>query len=244
MEITTTRNQGDVPMRDRGARSLRALAQVKLGRSVGETREMLRRMLGGALAWAAILAAGPALAHHPTGGRIPGSALEGFLSGLAHPVIGPDHLAFVIGVGILSAFVRRGPLLPVVFLCFGAVGTAIHLGGFGLPAGESLVALSVLLMGAAVWLRRRAPSVPLGMLCGFGGLAHGYALAESVVGAEPSPLGFYLAGLVIVQLAISLLVQQAVRYVASERPLLARRAAAAASAAMLLMGVALLPWPA
>ena len=90
---------------------------------------------------AASLAAGPALAHHPMGGQTPSTALEGLLSGLAHPVIGPDHLAFVVGVGILSAFVRRGWILPVAFLCLGAIGTAIHLGGAGVPGAEVLVAV-------------------------------------------------------------------------------------------------------
>ena len=37
--------------------------------------------------------AGSAAAHHPTGGRMPANVLDGFLSGIGHPVIGPDHLA-------------------------------------------------------------------------------------------------------------------------------------------------------
>ncbi len=194
---------------------------------------------------AASLVAGPALAHHPMGGRTPSTALEGLLSGLAHPVIGPDHLAFVIGVGILSAFVRRGWILPVAFLCLGAIGTAIHLGGAGVPAAETLVAVTVLLMAGAVSLRRRAPVALLAVLCGLGGLAHGYALAESIAGAESSPLVFYLAGLATVQLAISLLVRDAALRLAGTHPGVASRAALAASAAMLLVGVAALPlWPA
>ena len=194
---------------------------------------------------AASLVAGPALAHHPMGGRTPSTALEGLLSGLAHPVIGPDHLAFVIGVGILSAFVRRGWILPVAFLFFGAIGTAIHLGGAGVPGAETLVAVTVLLMAGAVSLRRRAPVALLAVVCGLGGLAHGYALAESIAGAESSPLVFYLAGLATVQLAISLLVREAALRLAGTHPWVASRAALAASAAMLLVGVAALPlWPA
>ena len=36
------------------------------------------------------------------------------------------------------------------------------------------------------------------------GLVHGYALAESIVGAEPAPLYAYFVGLVIVQSAVAL----------------------------------------
>jgi hypothetical protein len=37
-----------------------------------------------------LLAAAPASAHHVMGGRTPSTFLEGLLSGLAHPVIGPE----------------------------------------------------------------------------------------------------------------------------------------------------------
>src|SRR5262249_61127194 len=43
----------------------------------------------------------PASAHHLMGGKLPGNAWEGFLSGLGHPIIGPDHFAFVVGVGLI-----------------------------------------------------------------------------------------------------------------------------------------------
>jgi urease accessory protein len=36
-----------------------------------------------------ILTAGSASAHHMMGGRTPSTFVEGFLSGLGHPVIGP-----------------------------------------------------------------------------------------------------------------------------------------------------------
>jgi urease accessory protein len=36
------------------------------------------------------------------------------------------------------------------------------------------------------------------------GLFHGYALAESIVGAEPTPLYAYFAGLAAIQIAIAL----------------------------------------
>ena len=58
-----------------------------------------------------LMAPQPALAHHALGGRIPSNFFEGFLSGLAHPVIGLDHLAFVV------AITAEMPLHPVALNC-------------------------------------------------------------------------------------------------------------------------------
>ena len=56
-----------------------------------------------------ILAAtgGGAEAHHAMGGTTPQTLAQGLLSGLAHPVIGLDHLAFTVAAGLLAA--RLGP---------------------------------------------------------------------------------------------------------------------------------------
>lgn len=37
---------------------------------------------------------------------------EGFLSGLVHPVIGLDHLAFVIAIGLIAAGQINGAIIP------------------------------------------------------------------------------------------------------------------------------------
>jgi len=56
----------------------------------------------------ALSIASPALAHHVMGGATPVTFGQGFLSGLAHPVIGLDHLAVVVAVGCLAAAHRAG----------------------------------------------------------------------------------------------------------------------------------------
>ncbi|HET9176699.1 MAG TPA: HupE/UreJ family protein, partial [Pseudolabrys sp.] len=40
-----------------------------------------------------------ASAHHVMGGRMPATFMDGFLSGLGHPIIGIDHFAAVVAVG-------------------------------------------------------------------------------------------------------------------------------------------------
>ena len=121
--------------------------------------------------------------------------LQGLLSGLAHPIIGLDHLAAVVGVGILAALARRGIVSVLAFSAALIAGVAVHLGKIDIPASELLVGLSTLAIGALVATRRDLGAPAAAGLFAIAGLVHGYALGESIVGAEPSPLVAYLAGL-------------------------------------------------
>jgi urease accessory protein len=162
---------------------------------------MLPRRL--ALAAAAALAAGPALAHHAMDNALPATFAQGLLSGLGHPVIGPDHLAAVVASGLIAAALGGTALLPLAFVLASLAGVGLHLALLALPAAETLVALSVVALGA-VLLTRRLPGAPtLAALFAGAGLLHGYAYGESIVGAEPAPLLAYLLGLALVQAAIA-----------------------------------------
>ena len=63
-----------------------------------------------------LVVASPASAHHAMGGKMPSTFFEGFLSGLAHPVIGVDHLAFIVSVGLFAAINPQGILIPIFFV--------------------------------------------------------------------------------------------------------------------------------
>src|SRR5829696_4054876 len=95
-----------------------------------EISEMLARL---ALALLILAATGAgAEAHHVMGGTTPRTLAQG----LAHPVIGLDHLAFTVAAGLLAA--RLAPplagaaLMPLAFLAAGAVGASLHLAGVDL----------------------------------------------------------------------------------------------------------------
>lgn len=148
----------------------------------------------------------PAAAHHPMGGELPSTFTQGLLSGLGHPVIGPDHFAFVLGIGLLAAIAGFGAMLPVAFVCAMGLGLAVHLAGFGLPAAEIFVAASVALIGLAVAWRHAGRNTWLeGGAFALAGVFHGYAMAESIIGAEAGALGGYVIGLVAVQATIALM---------------------------------------
>jgi urease accessory protein len=149
-----------------------------------------------------LLASAPASAHHVMGGRTPSTFIEGLISGLAHPVIGPDHLAFLLAVGVVVGVGGLNLALPVVFVAAMAIGVMVHVNGVGLPDAEIIVALSVLLAGVLIAYGRALPVAIWGTLFAVAGLFHGYAFGESIFGAEAAPLGAYLLGLVAIQSAV------------------------------------------
>jgi urease accessory protein len=156
-----------------------------------------------ALTLTGLLAASPALAHHAMDGQIPATFTQGLLSGLGHPVIGLDHLAALVGVGLVSSRFSRGLTLPAFWIVAMAAGIGLHLASATLPHAEVLVALSVVAIGIAATVRTTLPYALVALLFAAGGAMHGYALGESIVGAETTPLAAYLIGLVAIQTAIA-----------------------------------------
>jgi urease accessory protein len=165
----------------------------------------------GALALVMAMVAQPAWAHHPMGGTLPQTFMQGLLSGFGHPVIGVDHLAAIVGVGILTALTGRGAAMVLAFSVAVIAGVGLHLANIDLPASELLVGVTTLLLGALVLLRQSMSASSALLLFAAAGLVHGYALGESIVGAEASPMVAYLAGLLIIQTAIGVAVYAAVR---------------------------------
>ena len=154
--------------------------------------------------------ASPAFAHHVMGGKLPETFMQGLLSGLGHPVIGLDHFGAIVGIGILAAIAGRSVGLVLVFSVTLMAGVGVHLAKVDIPASELLVGLSTLAIGGLVMLRPAIRPMIAATLFAGAGLLHGYALGESIVGAEPAPLVAYFAGLLIIQTAIALAVYGAV----------------------------------
>lgn len=151
----------------------------------------------------ALLAAGPAFAHHPMGGEAPQTLAHGLLSGLAHPVIGLDHFAFIVLAGIAAALMGRGLTGAMAFVGATVAGTFVQLAGLALPLAELVIAGSVVVLGALL-VTGRTLSAPVA-LGGFAlaGLFHGWAYGAAVIGSEPMPIVAYLAGFGLVQTAIA-----------------------------------------
>lgn len=110
----------------------------------------------------------------------------GFISGFVHPLLGLDHLAAMVAVGLWSALAARkaGPELawgPVGFAAMLLVGSVLGLQGVGVPAVEPMIAASLLITGLLVVSRLRVPGLVaaagVGVFAVFHGAAHGLELA-------------------------------------------------------------------
>lgn len=129
--------------------------------------------------------AGPALAH---GAHAP----SGFAAGLAHPVLGADHLLAMLAVGLWAALAApRAPwAAPAGFLAGMALGGALGLAvlapaGFAVPGVEALAMGSVVLFGALAFARARVTPLRAMGIAAIFGAAHGLAHATGVMSAAP-----------------------------------------------------------
>jgi urease accessory protein len=172
-----------------------------------------RVFTGAAVAAVAALITSPAAAHHAMDGELPSTVTQGLLSGLGHPVIGLDHLAFVIALGIAAAVVP-GPLAVIAaFIALSAAGVLVHIAELDVPMVEPLVALTVLLAGAAlIWSHSVTRTIWV-VLAAVAGLLHGYAFGESIIGAERTVLGAYIVGIALITALVATVVMSIARKV-------------------------------
>jgi urease accessory protein len=175
--------------------------------------KFLPKILFGA-ATAALFSVSNAHAHHAMDGETPGTLMEGLISGLAHPVIGLDHLAFIVAAGIAAGVLGLGRMSPLAFVAASIAGVFVHLALIDVPAVEPVIAVSVVLAGGLLALSARGLGAAAWVgLFAVAGLFHGYAYGEGIVGAEATPLAAYLLGLLVIQSLIAL----ACHWVASRR---------------------------
>jgi len=123
--------------------------------------------------------------------------MGGFLGGLAHPVLGPDHIAAMVAVGLWGAFLGAPAiyLLPVVFPLVMAAGGVLGILGVPLPGIEIGIASSAVILGLMVALALRPALWIAAVLVGLFAVFHGYAHGtELPAGADALA---YSAGFVI-----------------------------------------------
>lgn len=157
---------------------------------------------------AGLMMATPALAHHPLAGAPMETFAHGVLSGVGHPILGFDHLAFVALVGVAAAFSGRALTAPLGYVVAMLVGCLLMMAGVTLPFAEVVIAASLLVMGFVVLSGKQMSSTAVMMAFGAFGLFHGTAFGESIVGQEAGyglnvAVG-YLLGLGLTQYVIAL----------------------------------------
>ena len=150
-----------------------------------------------------LMSAGAAFANHPLGGMTPQTAMHGFLSGVGHPVIGFDHLAFIIGVGLIAAFHRNKLAMPAAFVAGTVGGTMLTLAAVSLPLAEIVITGSVVAAGVVAMRGKIMDLRVAAILAAAAGLFHGWAYGAAVIGAETTPVIAYLVGFGMIQMLIA-----------------------------------------
>lgn len=124
-------------------------------------------------------------------------AIGGFMSGFTHPLYGWDHVAAMVAVGILGAFLGRPAiwLLPVVFPVVMAFGGVLGILGIPLFGIEPGIAISSIVLGSLIVLAVRPPLWVAAVLVAGFAIFHGYAHGTELPNAA-NPLA-YSAGFVL-----------------------------------------------
>ena len=138
------------------------------------------------------------LAPHIAEAHIVKAEAIGFWSGFRHPTSGLDHIIAMVAVGMWGAQLGKPAIwvLPVTFPLVMAIGGFLGLVGVPLPGAEIGIALSGVILGAAVLTAFRAPLWIVALVVGVFGLFHGHAHgAEMPPGHNPLlySLGFVVA---------------------------------------------------
>ena len=141
------------------------------------------------LAMVAILLAyaSAASAHEATG------ITGGFLSGFMHPLLGWDHVVAMVAVGLWGAFLGSPAIwvLPVVFPLVMAFGGALGVVGVPIPAVETGIAASAVVLGAMVAFAVRPPIWVAAVIVGAFAIFHGHAHGTELPNAA-NPLAYSL----------------------------------------------------
>lgn len=145
-----------------------------------------------------------AFAHHPLGGDVPQTLMNGLLSGIGHPVIGFDHLAFVIGVGLIAAFHKNRAMMPAGFVVGTMIGTLLTVSMVALPLAEIVITASVVGAGIVAMRGKLTNVMPATIIAATAGLFHGWAYGAAVIGAEATPIIAYMVGFGAIQMVIAL----------------------------------------
>lgn len=115
----------------------------------------------------------------------------GFISGFMHPLTGLDHIVAMVAVGLWGVFLGKPAIwvLPIVFPLVMAFGGALGVIGIDIPAIETGIALSGIVLGLAVAFAVKPPLWVAAIIVGAFAIFHGHAHGTELPNAT-SPLVF------------------------------------------------------
>ena len=138
-----------------------------------------------------LILAHPAFAHTGQGD------VGGFSHGFFHPIFGPDHVIAMVAVGLWGVFLGMPAIwvLPIVFPLVMAFGGVLGILQVPVPAVETGIALSAIVLGLCVAFAYKPPLWAAAILVGIFAIFHGYAHGAEM--PESSDAVSYAIGFVV-----------------------------------------------
>jgi len=127
---------------------------------------------------------------------------DGFLWGIAAPVLSLDKFVSIVAIGLLAAVTVRGGWIAISFVLAALLGTVIHLLPISLPGTEIAIAIASISFGVMLFMPTPPKFLILLIVAAIAGLCHGYFNSESILGADIMPSIFYVLGAALTQYAV------------------------------------------
>ncbi len=136
---------------------------------------------------------------------------EGFLWGLADPVISLDCLVGIVAMGLLSSVFVRGAAIAGCFVLATILGIVIHLfqlnlsgAEIAMPSAGVAIAISTIVFGTMLIMPNQPNFIVLALVGISAGLFQGYADAKSIIGVGIMPLIAYIVGVTLTLFVVAI----------------------------------------
>jgi urease accessory protein len=120
----------------------------------------------------------------------------GLIAGFSHPFLGLDHLLAMLLVGVLAFIMGKKAYLtlPLSFIAMMFAGILLASSGNYLPAVETVIALSVIMLGVLVATEYKLTMFFTLFSVALFGLFHGYAHGSEIV-LNTQQVAWYVGGI-------------------------------------------------
>lgn len=130
------------------------------------------------------------------------STWEGFIWGIADPVISLDRFAGIVALGLFSARFTRGNWLNITFVIAAVCGQLINLSPVILPAPAIAIAICTIVLGVMLVTQIPIHWLAIALLSATAGIFQGYSDATSIIGAETLTMIIFVISVAFTQTVI------------------------------------------
>ena len=130
------------------------------------------------------------------------STWEGFIWGIADPVISLDRFAGIVALGLFSARFTRGNWLNITFVIAAICGQLINLSPVILPAPAIAIAVCTIALGIMLVTPIPIHWLAIALLSATAGIFQGYSDATSIIGAETLTMIIFVISVAFTQTVI------------------------------------------